>query len=345
MIIAKRLSMNISVHIREMIAGMYSVHIIDLSVRLGIFNILAKNKFSLSLGNIAAGLNITGDISLLLSLLRAIQAIGIIDIDDSNNIKLKKEWVDALTNPGSINYIATLPRCYIATLEDFSKFDSAIIHGGNIPWDELSGSVIEAVSADAIRSANYFIEVVTKKVNGLEKMLVDGAVVYDVGCAAGHSTFRLAEFYPQSRFIGIDVLPRAISLAKKMLVTRNLRNISFENICASSLSPHSADVVILNDVLHEMNPDIRLVALKAICKALKKNGGVFFSDPLAPPIDADFKKGVFKTFSITSFFEAPYGAKVYKYSEIDDLIKRAGFNLVIEIGSSENHRSVYLMVE
>jgi len=327
--------------VRKMIAGMYALYAIDFGIKLGLFEALAKSEHNLPVGKLFTILECHDDKELLMGLIRALEAVGVVHITKGKKIIFNAEWEDALTNTKSIHYLATLPECYIKPINDFHKFPYAIRHGRKLPWQSLSYSIIDAVSADAVRSANYFIEVVANKVSGLREKLIHGATVYDIGCAAGHSTLRLAEAFPNSRFNGIDVLPRAIVLAGKNLKKSSLKNVSFKKLCATKLTPRIADVIILNDVFHEMALHLRLPALIAIRDSLKKGGGMFFSDPLSPASDKDYKKNIFKNHLITSFFEVPYGAHVATSFEAKQLLKQAGFKNVSVIESSENELSLY----
>lgn len=326
--------------LRKMISSTCALYAVDLGVQLGIFKKLASNKSPIGLDDFIGQLSFKCEKSLVLKLLKIFETIGIIHIDPSGVIRFADKWEEALTDETSVNYIATLPRCYIAPMDDFSKFPEIFVNGGSIPWQSMNSNMVNATSEDAIRSANYFIKIIDEKFPRLKQKLSDGTVLFDVGCSAGHSTIRLAKEFPNSEFVGYDILPVAIDLAKAHASSSGLKNVSFKHLCATRLPKNSAEIIILSDAFHEMDVALRSDALISLRSSLKKGGGLFFSDQIEPVNESV----VGNNHAITSFFEVPYGAKPCTYAELKNFFKKAGFEKCANIDISETQMIVYLEV-
>lgn len=110
-------------------------------------------------------------------------------------------------------------------------------------------------------------------VNALEH----GANVLDIGCGRGRAVMRLAEAFPQSRFVGYDLCEDAIEDARRELENRGLTNARFEVRDVTGLdSVHEFDVVTAFDAIHDQaHPD---VVLRGIARALKSDGIFLMQD-------------------------------------------------------------------
>lgn len=75
--------------------------------------------------------------------------------------------------------------------------------------------------------------------------------VLDVGCADGVLTLAFAEMFPEIRFVGIDLNPEFIEIAKTKIGDRT--NVSFEHgyLRERLANPERFDVVLFCSVLHE----------------------------------------------------------------------------------------------
>lgn len=88
--------------------------------------------------------------------------------------------------------------------------------------------------------------------NGVEEKLKQGIKVADVGCGHAVSTMIMAEAYPNSKFVGIDIHAPSIEHARKVAKDMNLSNISFEVGDATQLEGSGYDFITCFDCLHDM---------------------------------------------------------------------------------------------
>jgi 2-polyprenyl-3-methyl-5-hydroxy-6-metoxy-1,4-benzoquinol methylase/glycosyltransferase involved in cell wall biosynthesis len=103
-----------------------------------------------------------------------------------------------------------------------------------------------------------FIEV-AKRVSGLS----EGSTVLDYGCAHGHFTNYLADQFPTINFVGIDVSPKAVTVAEEKASELNLENVTYkvedwlaDDGCENRCDP-APDLVILGEILeHVPSPTV-----------------------------------------------------------------------------------------
>ena len=104
-----------------------------------------------------------------------------------------------------------------------------------------------------------------------------GIRVCDLGCAEGVAVMLMAEAFPRSTFIGMDISERSILKARSEASSKRLRNASFLNLDAAILNEHpdllgSFDYVTAFDAVHDQTrPLDTLVNVHAILR----RGGLF----------------------------------------------------------------------
>ena len=86
----------------------------------------------------------------------------------------------------------------------------------------------------------------------VEDKLKQGIKVADVGCGHAVSTLIMAEAYPNSEFVGIDIHPASIEHASKAAQAAGLSNVSFEVGDATQLTGRGYGFVTSFDCLHDM---------------------------------------------------------------------------------------------
>lgn len=108
-------------------------------------------------------------------------------------------------------------------------------------------------------------------VPGLVERLRIGARVLDLGCGTGHAINLMAQAFPASRFVGLDLSPDAIGLAEAERASMGLANASFTVADATTLAADgSFDVITAFDAVHDQRePD---EVLRRIRGALTPDG-------------------------------------------------------------------------
>lgn len=115
--------------------------------------------------------------------------------------------------------------------------------------------------------------------DGVEEKLKKGIKVADIGCGHAVSTMLMAEAYPNSTFVGMDIHPPSIEHATRVSKERGLSNVSFEVADATNLSGSGFDFAASFDCLHDMG-DPAAVATQ-VKNILTPDGSWMIVEPFA----------------------------------------------------------------
>src|SRR5438552_5470510 len=102
----------------------------------------------------------------------------------------------------------------------------------------------------------------------VQAKLERGALVADVGCGRGRALIKLAQSYPQSRFVGYDTFAPAVARACASASVAGVADrVRFECLDVSEGLPQQYDVITTFDVVHDAVDPRRL--LRAIRQGLR----------------------------------------------------------------------------
>ena len=108
-------------------------------------------------------------------------------------------------------------------------------------------------------------------VPGLVDRLQGGIDVLDVGCGEGVAVRMMAERFPHSRFVGLDMAAEAIAAARAEAGRAGLTNARFHvQDAASVAAPSSFDFITAFDAIHDQAAPRRV--LRVIREALRAHG-------------------------------------------------------------------------
>jgi SAM-dependent methyltransferase len=139
-----------------------------------------------------------------------------------NTFRLPPEHAASLTRqaaPGNIaafaQYIAVLGAVEDEVLEAFR-------HGRGVPYSSYK-RFQEVMAEDSGQTVVAALgEHILPLVPGLTERLSQGMDVLDVGCGSGRALLHLAEHFPGSRFLGLDISQEGIAAAEREAWRRNL---------------------------------------------------------------------------------------------------------------------------
>jgi cyclopropane fatty-acyl-phospholipid synthase-like methyltransferase len=110
--------------------------------------------------------------------------------------------------------------------------------------------------------------------------LEKGMQALDVGCGRGLIMMRLAELFPSSQFVGMDLSEEAIGFARGEAARRGLDNIEFVARDLSNFDetaePESFDFIATFDAIHDQAKPLNV--LRGIYLALKPDGVYLMQD-------------------------------------------------------------------
>lgn len=160
-------------------------------------------------------------------------------------------------------------------------------------------------------------------------ILEEGGALLEVGCGFGFNLKHWAQQYPKSTMVGIDIDLEAVEYAKQMAKENNWTDrIEF---LATELSEYAEahkkkfDVVVLNHVLHEMDPgeNYRQQVFKDLYSTLRDNGLLIVGESMIPGIFAPKQARYVEI--MHKWFEAMIGSRFYDEDSFQELVRLTPF--------------------
>jgi len=152
--------------------------------------------------------------------------------------------------------------------------------GGGVPYERYP-RFHEVVAEDSGQSVLSSLETrILPLVPGLAERLAQGIRVLDAGCGRGRVINRLAEMFPSSRFVGMDLSEEAIAAARDGAASKGLDNVEFLAVDLSDFDKkaelESFDLITTFDAVHDQAKP--LAVLRGIHRALKRGGVYLMQD-------------------------------------------------------------------
>ncbi|MGH8005821.1 MAG: class I SAM-dependent methyltransferase, partial [Candidatus Binatia bacterium] len=152
--------------------------------------------------------------------------------------------------------------------------------GGGVPYEKFP-RLHEVMAEESSQFVRLSLEShILLLVPGLTDRLAQGIRVLDVGCGRGRVMNRLAELYPHSRFVGMDLSPAAIGFARDEAAKKGFNNIEFMAVDVSNFDEtaesESFDFITTFDAIHDQAKPLNV--LKGIQRALKSDGVYLMQD-------------------------------------------------------------------
>lgn len=207
-----------------------------------------------------------------------------------------KEWLAGMTSAGYLTYdpmshLFTLPPAHrpvlaqeegpffiggthqmiLGMLTIVEQLEDAFRTGKGIPMTAYGANAWEGMERDmiGIYKAKLLQEWIPA-MPAVHKMLENGVQVADIGCGTGRLLILLAQAFPKSRYIGIDIFQPLIEQAKVHAATAGVSDlVSYHVLDALQGLPQQYDLITTFDMIHETNP---LMMLQVIRKGLRPGG-------------------------------------------------------------------------
>lgn len=152
--------------------------------------------------------------------------------------------------------------------------------------------------------------------------------ILDLGAGSGYLSFSIAENFPNSSIIGLDIVEKALEVNRIKAEKESVSNISFTTYdgVIFPFDDNELDMVVSRYALHHF-PDIQR-SISEVSRVLKSGGFLFISDPTPNTID-------------TSQFVDEYmqlkedgHIKFYTKNEWEQICTEAGLKFVESFNSS-----------
>jgi len=194
----------------------------------------------------------------------------VVDFDTATSrFKLPAHRAQFLTRAaGPANLAAYTPMVgFLAPVED--DIIRCFREGGGLGYEAYP----KFAKAMAIQSRVFvdtaFLDGILPLVPGLRDRLSEGIDVCDVGCGAGHALNVMAREFPNSRFVGWDLLSDSVDLARAEAAEWGLTNVTFEQRDVSAVD-EPFDLVTSIVAVHDHPRPRELLA--SICSSLRPDG-------------------------------------------------------------------------
>lgn len=199
-------------------------------------------------------------------------AAGVVEHDAVGlTYTLPAEHAAWLTRTASPNNLASVMQWVGVMGGVESEVADAFRHGRGVPYSayERFDEIMAEESDQTVVAA--LEEHILPLVPGLRDRLQAGIDVLDVGCGRGQAMLRLAQDFPNSRFVGYDFSETAIASANAQAKRRHLHNARFQQKDAAEFTDTAAfDFITTFDAVHDQaQPDVVLANIR---RALRPEG-------------------------------------------------------------------------
>jgi ubiquinone/menaquinone biosynthesis C-methylase UbiE len=213
--------------------------------------------------------------------LGAMATAGAVEVDPvTHRFMLPAEHAAYLTRAAAADNLAVFTQ-YIGLLG--SVEDDIVEHfrkGGGVPYERFP-RFHEVMAEDSGQSVMSSLEShILPLVPGLAERLRSGIRMLDLGCGQGRIVNRLAELFPASRFVGMDLSMEAIAAGRTEAVARRLGNVEFVVADLSDFDQRAEseayELITTFDAVHDQARP--LAVLKGIHRALAADGVYLMQD-------------------------------------------------------------------
>ena len=153
--------------------------------------------------------------------------------------------------------------------------------GAGIPWGEQDEAIFEATERffrTGYRS--FLLPQWLPALDGVEEKLTRGIDVLDVGCGRGAPLLLMAQAFPASRFLGIDIHAGSVAIARQRIAEAGFADrIEVEVNHCLGYPQRGYDLITFYDVLHDLGDPTASAAYAR--DALAADGTVMVVEPRA----------------------------------------------------------------
>lgn len=198
---------------------------------------------------------------------------GYVEFDpESSTFRMPLEHAAALADEGGPVFFGGVYEMLPACVGVLDGVEAAFRQGGGVKQKEYDSRIWDGLERfTAGWFENLLAPVWIPSMPAVQEKLQKGARVADVGCGRGRALIKLAQEFPNSRYVGYDAFEPTIEHANAKAAEAGVGEIvRFEHLDVAQGIPDNFDVVTTFDVVHDAVDPLGL--LKSIRKALPDGG-------------------------------------------------------------------------
>jgi SAM-dependent methyltransferase len=216
----------------------------------------------------------------VLEWLRGLRAAGYVDQDvDAGTYRWHPPFELLMTDAAGPFAMGGLYDMVGALAPQLDRIVDAARTGQGVSQDEYPPEVPRGIAR--INAPIYEHQLATEwvpQVDGLVARLEQGAGVAEVGCGGGRALIALARAYPASTFVGFDIYPPAVEMARANVADAALSDrVRIEALDGTGQVPGVHDVLLLFDVLHDSGDPAAILGNAR--RALDDGGSALIMEP------------------------------------------------------------------
>lgn len=319
----------------DLVAGYHATHLMEIARELGAWEALSQSP-GLSSDALAARLGTDPFYTDVLC--RTSFAFGLLDRDGSG-WRMAPHFDQILGDPSSSFYLACAPRVHMVLGEDYREYPEHFRAGTTKPYQE-HGELFVGEVAEALQTLpRIFLDFVLPQLPELEARLGEGGRVLDVGCGGGWAVVHLAERFLNISCLGVDLEPRSVELAQRLIAERGLTDRCEARVQSVDQLAEAGgyDVATSFLVVHEIAPSLKQSAFAAVARALKSGGYFLIFDEVYPETDEGLRTMPSRFAALAQWYEVTWGNVVNTRSELLVLCREAGLRVIEETSFSRFH--------
>ena len=319
----------------DLIAGYHATHLLEIARELGVWEALARSP-GLSSEELAGRLETNPFYTDVLC--RTAFSFGLLERDGAG-WRMAPHFDQILGDSESSFYLASAAKVHMVLGRDYREYVAHFRDGLTRPYQEHGEEFMREV-ADALKALpRIFLDLVLPRLPDLDSRLRAGGRVLDVGCGGGWAVVQIAERFPGTRCVGVDVEPYSVDQARRLIAERGLADRCEARVgSVDQLGEQEAyDVATSFLVVHEIAPAMKPAAFTAVARALKPGGHFLIFDEVYPETDAALRTMPSRFAALAQWYEVIWGNVVDTRSALHALCRQAGLQVAEETTFSRFH--------
>jgi SAM-dependent methyltransferase len=319
----------------ELIAGYHATNLVEIARELGAWEALTQSPglTSEALARLLGTHPFYTDV-----LCRTAFSFGLIDREGAG-WHMGPHFDQILGDPESSFYLASAPKVHMVVGEDYKEYVHHFRAGTTKPYQEHGEEFMSEVAEGLKTLPRIFLDFVLPQLPSLSAQLREANWVLDVGCGGGWAVVQVAERFPNTKCVGVDVEPYSIELAQRLIAEQGLadrceaRLQSIDQLGEEGVYDVAASFL----VVHEIPPAAKSAAFAAVARALKPGGSFVIFDEAYPETDEALRMMPSRFAALAQWYEVTWGNVVNTRSELHALCSESGLRVAEETGFSRFH--------